>query len=281
MANIRKCKPIADKIKKHLKKEIITLSIKPKLVAIQIGKVAASEIYVTNQKKQALQLGIDYELRVFEDNTTLAQIEKEIDLINKDNSVTAVIIQKPLPEKLRFNDIILKLDPLKDAECMHPQNLGRLIGKTNEIAPCTPMAVMSVLKNENIDLYGKDVVVVGHSEIVGKPLALMLLNEFATVSVCHIGTSDRGNLKKYTSAAEILIIAVGKAGLIKGEHVKKGAIVIDVGINKVNGNICGDVDVDSVSPKALLLTPVPGGIGSLTTIMLMKNVVKLCAKQKE
>ena len=280
MATILKCKPLAEQIKTKLKEDIGIAQIKAKLVAVQVGKDLVSEIYVNNQKKQALDLGIEYELKVFPENITQEQIEQEIDKLNNDNTVTAVIVQTPVPQNLYIDDIIAKLNPLKDAESLHPLNLGKLFEKTSEIAPCTAMAVMNVLKSENIDLYGKDVVIVGHSKVVSKPLALLLLNEDATVSVCHIGTSDKNKLKDYTTRAEILIVAVGKPGLIKAEHIQEGAIVIDVGINQVDGKICGDVDSDSVITKASLLTPVPGGIGTLTTVMLMKNIIKLCQKQK-
>jgi methylenetetrahydrofolate dehydrogenase (NADP+)/methenyltetrahydrofolate cyclohydrolase len=275
MVKILQCKPIAEKIMESLREKIVSKNLSPKLVAIAIGHDPASDFYITNQKKKAEDIGISYELKRFSDDISLEKTEEEIQKINKDGDVTAVIIQTPLPKHLDINVLINKVDPKKDAEGLHPLNLGKIFTRTAKIVPCTPMAVMAIIKEEKIDLYGKDVVLIGHSQIVGKPLSVILLNENATVSICHIGTSEKGNLKDYTKKADILIVAVGKAGLINTEHIKEGAIVIDVGINYVEGKIKGDVDAVSIENKASLLTPVPGGVGTLTTSMLMKNVVKL------
>ncbi|MFA5500758.1 MAG: bifunctional 5,10-methylenetetrahydrofolate dehydrogenase/5,10-methenyltetrahydrofolate cyclohydrolase, partial [Candidatus Omnitrophota bacterium] len=165
--------------------------------------------------------------------------------------------------------------PEKDAEGMHPENLGRILLGQYKIGPCTAMAVMELLEASKIDLYGKEAVIVGHSEIVGKPLALMLLNKFATTTVCHIATGERGALADHVKRAEVLIVAVGKAGIVKGEWVKEGAVVIDVGINKVADKIVGDVEFEEASARAAFITPVPGGVGPLTTTILMRNVVEL------
>jgi methylenetetrahydrofolate dehydrogenase (NADP+)/methenyltetrahydrofolate cyclohydrolase len=157
---------------------------------------------------------------------------------------------------------------------MHPQNIGNIVFGKYSIGPCTAMAVMELLASTGVKLYGKEAVVIGHSEIVGKPLALMLLNNFATTTVCHIATSQRGSLAEHVQRAEVLIVAVGKAGLIKGDWVRSGAIIIDVGINKVNGKIVGDVESARASARASYMTPVPGGVGPLTTMMLMRNTIE-------
>jgi len=163
---------------------------------------------------------------------------------------------------------------------MHPANIGKIVfGKAN-ILPCTPAAIMELLKEVGVDLYGKEVVIVGHSEIVGKPLALLLLEKFATVTVCHIGTSKAGKLEEHVSKAEVLIVAVGKAGIIKGEWIKEGAIVIDVGINRVGDKIVGDVEFETAEKRASYITPVPGGVGPLTVTMLMRNVVEAAKLQQ-
>jgi methylenetetrahydrofolate dehydrogenase (NADP+)/methenyltetrahydrofolate cyclohydrolase len=163
---------------------------------------------------------------------------------------------------------------------MHPQNIGNIIFGRSKILPCTPAAVMELLNASGVDLYSKEVVVVGHSEIVGKPLALLLLDKFATVTVCHIGTSKAGKLQEHVAKAEVLIVAVGKAGLIKGEWVKEGAVVIDVGINRVADKIVGDVEFEAAEKRASYITPVPGGVGPLTVTMLMRNLVEAAKLQQ-
>jgi methylenetetrahydrofolate dehydrogenase (NADP+)/methenyltetrahydrofolate cyclohydrolase len=165
--------------------------------------------------------------------------------------------------------------PAKDAEGMHPANLGKIVLGQYRIGPCTAMAVMELLESTKMNLYGKEAVIVGHSEIVGKPLSLMLLNKFATTTVCHIATGERGVLADHVKRAEVLIVAVGKAGIVKGEWIKKDAIVIDVGINRAGDKILGDVEFDPAAERASYITPVPGGVGPITTTILMRNVVEL------
>jgi methylenetetrahydrofolate dehydrogenase (NADP+)/methenyltetrahydrofolate cyclohydrolase len=191
-----------------------------------------------------------------------------------------MIIQMPLPQQIDYKKISQFILPEKDAEGMHPANIGKIVFGKARILPCTPAAVMELLNSTGIDLYGKEAVVVGHSEIVGKPLCLLLLEKFATVTVCHIGTSKAGKLEEHVRKAEILIVAVGKAGLIKGEWVKDGAIVIDVGINRVADKIVGDVEFEGAEKHASYITPVPGGVGPLTVTMLMRNLVEAARLQK-
>ena len=270
-----KGKPIADKIKEDLKGQIAFFKKKPKLLALQIGENQASQVYTRNQMKQAELLGIEYELKALGATTSQSDAEALIRDLNKTGDITAVIIQLPVPKQINPKMLVNLIDPMKDAEGMHPANLGKILLGSYSIGPCTAMAVMELLQASGTELYGKEAVCVGHSEIVGKPLSLMLLNKFATTSVCHIATGERGMLAEYVKRAEVLIVAVGKAGIVKGEWIKDGAIVIDVGINMVEGKLVGDVEFETASKHASFITPVPGGVGPLTTTILMRNVVEL------
>lgn len=272
-------KPIADKIKEELKKELESLKSKykktPKLAAIQIGENPSSAVYIKSQKKTAESLGIEYELKTLPESVSQAEAESLIKNLNDDDAVTGIIIQLPVPKNIDAKRLVNLITPEKDAEGMHPQNLGKILLGSYRIGPCTAMAVMKLLESTKVNLYGKEAVVVGHSEIVGKPLALILLNKFATTTVCHIATGERGILADHVKRAEVLVVAVGKAGLIKGDWIKEGAIVIDVGINKVGDKIVGDVEFEGASQQASYITPVPGGVGPLTTTILMRNTVEL------
>ena len=278
-ATLLEGKPIAEKIKAEIASEVALLKAKhgraPKLVAIQIGENASSAIYVANQKKAAEALGIAYELKTLAAGASQAEIEALIKSLNADAAVSAIILQLPVPKGIDAQKLVTAISPDKDAEGMHPQNAGKILSGKYSIGPCTAMAVMELLDASGVKLYGKEAVIVGHSEIVGKPLALMLLNKFVTTTICHIATGERGVLPEHVKRAEILIVAVGKAGIIKGEWIKDGAIVIDVGINRVGDKIVGDVEFNGASKRASLITPVPGGVGTITTTMLMKNVVQL------
>ena len=272
-------KAIAEKIKAVIKEEIDSLKSKhgraPKLVALQLGENASSAVYVKAQKKAAENLGIEYELKILPASITQAEAEGLVEGLNKDKNTTAIILQLPVPKGVDAKKLVKLIAPEKDAEGMHPENLGRILLGQYKIGPCTAMAVMELLEASKIDLYGKEAVIVGHSEIVGKPLALMLLNKFATTTVCHIATGERGVLADHVKRAEVLVVAVGKAGIVKGEWVKEGAVVIDVGINRIADKIVGDVEFEGASARAAFITPVPGGVGPLTTTILMRNVVEL------
>lgn len=277
-ANLLQGAPIANAIKEGLKKEIELLTAKynkaPKLVSVQVGDNAASSVYVRSQQKAATALGINYELKTLPQDIKPSDMCKTVESLNGDSSVNGIIVQLPLPKQIDSKEVSCCIDPIKDAEGMHPENLGRIIRNEKRMWPCTPQAVMELLKATNVKLYGKEAVVVGHSEIVGKPLSLMLLNEFVTTTVCHIATGERGLLPEHVKRAEILIVAVGRAGIVKGEWVKEGAIVIDVGINKVGDKIVGDVEFEEAKMRASFITPVPGGVGPLTVTMLMRNAVE-------
>ncbi|MEI6631463.1 MAG: bifunctional 5,10-methylenetetrahydrofolate dehydrogenase/5,10-methenyltetrahydrofolate cyclohydrolase [bacterium] len=273
MAKLLEGKPIAERIKEDIKQQVASFGRPIVLASVQVGENAGAEAYARSQKKAAEGLGIEYRFQKLPQDTTEEALIAFIQGLNSDKSVNGMIIQMPLPSQIDYKKISQFILPQKDAEGMHPANIGKIVFGKAAILPCTAAAVMELLKESGVDLYGKEVVVVGHSEIVGKPLALLLLEKFATTTVCHIGTSKAGKLEEHVRAAEILVVAVGKAGLIKGEWIKEEAIVIDVGINRVAEKIVGDVEFEEAQKRASMITPVPGGVGPLTVTMLMRNVV--------
>jgi len=284
-AKLLEGKSVALKIKENIKLEIELLKSKygagPKLVSVYVGENPASEIYIKSQEKTAKGLGITYELKKIDAGITQGDFIKIIDSLNKDKSTHGIIVQMPLPQHIDAKLISRYIAPLKDIEAVHPENMGEIVFGKAKILPCTAAACMELLNSiDSLELYGKEAVVVGHSEIVGKPLALLLLNKFVTTTVCHIATGQRGTLPEFVKKAEILIVAVGKAGLVKGGWIKEGAIVIDVGINRVEGKIVGDVEFDKAFEKASYITPVPGGVGPLTVTILMRNVVEAFKQQQ-
>lgn len=278
-AKLLEGKVIAEGLKAAIKSEVEKLKAKngkaPKLAALQIGENASSAVYVKAQKKVAEALGIGYELKIAPDTISDTGCQKLVKDMNMDANITAIILQLPVPKGIDAKKLVNLIAPEKDAEGMHPENLGKILLGQYKIGPCTAMAVMELLESTKVNLYGKEAVIVGHSEIVGKPLSLMLLNKFATTTVCHIGTGERGVLPDHVKRAEVLVVAVGKAGIVKGDWIKEGAIVVDVGINRVGDKIVGDVEFDAASRKAAYITPVPGGVGPITTTILMRNVVEL------
>lgn len=276
MGEIIDGKEIAKKIKEEVKKEVENLkteNIFPKLVAVSAGENPASRVYIKQQQKNCEKVGIAYELKQLEDNIDEEKLISFIEQLNQDESVTGIILQLPLPPGIDVRKVQSKISPLKDVEGVNPANMGWIVYGRPFLAPCTALAVKEIVDYTGVDLYGKEVVMVGHSDIVGKPVALLLVDKFATVSICHIGTSDKGMLETHVKRAEILIVAVGKANLIPGDWVKEGAIVIDVGINRVGDKIVGDVEFEKAKEKASLITPVPGGVGSVTTAILLRNTV--------
>ncbi|UCB57757.1 MAG: bifunctional 5,10-methylenetetrahydrofolate dehydrogenase/5,10-methenyltetrahydrofolate cyclohydrolase [Candidatus Omnitrophota bacterium] len=284
-AQLLEGRTIAGKIKEDLKKEIEALSKSkgavPRLVSIQAGENAASAVYIKSQKKNAENLGIEYMLETLDSNITQDSLLDLIEGLNKDKGVSGIIVQLPLPKGIDHRVVMSAISPEKDAEGMHPENLGRVLLGDATLAPCTASAAMELIKSAGVKLYGKEATIVGHSEIVGKPLSMLLLNKFVTTCVCHIATGERGLLPEHVKHAEILVVAVGKAGLVKGDWIKQGAVVIDVGINRVGDKIVGDVEFDAAKERASFITPVPGGVGPLTVTMLMKNVVAAFKMQHE
>ena len=276
-AKLLEGKTIAGKIKEELKKEVESLKKEhgssPKLVSIQVGENAASAVYIKSQIKTAENLGIEYELKTLSSSATQDGLIKEVEALNGNKDVSGIIVQLPLPKGIDHRRVMSAIAPEKDAEGMHPENLGHVLLGDAKLAPCTARAAMELIESTGVKLYGKEAVIVGHSEIVGKPLSMLLLNKFVTTTVCHIATGERGVLPEHVKKAEILVVAVGKAGLVKGDWIKEGAIVIDVGINRVGDKLVGDVEFEKAKERAVYITPVPGGIGPLTVTMLMRNVV--------
>ncbi len=276
-AQLLEGKVIAGQIKEALRQEIEALKQKtktsPRLVSIQVGENPASAVYIKSQQKNAENLGIEYVLETLEVHQPQEDLLALIDGLNQDETVSGIIVQLPLPKGMDHRLVMRSISPKKDAEGMHPENLGRVLLGDAVLAPCTAQAAMELITSTGVDLYGKEAVVVGHSEIVGKPLSLLLLNKFVTTTVCHIATGERGALPEHVKRAEILVVAVGKAELVKGDWIKEGAIVIDVGINRVEGKLVGDVEFDTAKDKAGFITPVPGGVGPLTVTILMRNVI--------
>lgn len=278
MAIIIDGKAVAEKICKNLKQKISQLQKKPHLVVIQVGNNAASNIYVNLKKKKAEEIGIKSTVLKFEENIVEDDLINEIDKLNSNKEVHAILVQLPLPKNICTDNIIKAISPIKDVDGFTAQNSGDLLNGINPNAyPCTPKGIMKLLDEYNIDVSGKHAVIVGRSNIVGKPVALMLLNKNATITICH---SQTKNLKEITLQADILISAVGKKIIFK-DMIKQGAVVIDVGIFKdENGKTTGDVDFENVKEIAGYITPVPKGVGPMTIASLMENTLELYKKQQ-
>lgn len=269
-------KSIAGEMKEELRKEVEILKksgIPIKLAAVQVGENEASAVYTKAQKRNCEKLGIDYELKTLDGGLSQEEVIERIHELNGNRETTGIILQLPLPKGIDPVEVQSAIGIEKDVEGVNPANLGLITYGRPKLLPCTAAAVVKLIESTGTELYGKEVVMVGHSDIVGKPAALLLVNKFATVSICHIATGERDLLPEHVRRAEILIVAVGKANLIKGEWIKDGAIVIDVGINRVEGKILGDVEFEEAKKKAGWITPVPGGVGPVTTAWLLKNTV--------
>lgn len=275
MAEILNGKEVSQKIKEGLKKEVEELkqnSIFPKLAVIMVGEDPSSKIYVRNKSIACMEVGIDYEEYLLNDNTTMDELLGLIDKLNKDDSVNGILLQSPIPRGLDINEAFKAIDPKKDVDGFNPCNVGKLCLGQDSLVSCTPYGIIKLLEEYGIEIEGKDAVVVGRSNIVGKPMMQCLLNKNATVTICHSKTIK---LERATKKADILVVAVGKPKFITKDMVKEGAIVVDVGINRgKDGKLCGDVDYDEVSEIASYITPVPGGVGPMTIAMLMNNIVK-------
>lgn len=278
-------KPLAEKIKAEVIKdveELKTKSVVPSLVAIQVGQNDASRVYTNAQRKNAETCGIKYELQELPADTTQEQLLKHIAGLNADPNVTGIILQMPLPPHIDAKVCQWSIAYEKDVEGVTPTNMGLVSFGKPRLTPCTALGAYELIKSTGVDIYGKEVVVVGHSDIVGKPAALLLLNEFGTVTICHIATGQRGMTESHVRRAEILVVAVGVPHLIKGEWIKEGAIVVDIGINATkDGKIVGDVETEVAAERASWITPVPGGAGTATTAILMKNTVEAAKWQLE
>ena len=277
LAHLLEGKPLAEKLKIDLQGQVAALrkkvSVPLALASIQIEDNSAAQLYTSAQKRVAQELGITYQPHLLPKAISEKKLCEFIEGLNRDTSVHGIIVQLPVPKHIDYTRVVGCIAVNKDVEGMHPANIGKIVLGQANIIPCTAAAVMELLAATGLSLYGKEVVIVGHSQIVGKPLSLLLLEKLATVTVCHIATSHAGHLEEHVKKAEVLIVAVGKHQLIKGKDIKKDAVVIDVGINRVEGKIVGDVEFDAAAARASWITPVPGGVGPLTVVMLMRNLI--------
>ena len=280
MAKIIDGKEISAFVKGRIAKQVAELKANGReicLAVIIVGEDSASKVYVANKEKACEALGIKSIKYALPETTTNDELLDLIHKLNSDNTVNGILCQLPLPRHLDEKLIIENIAPQKDVDAFHPVNVGRIMIGDYDFLPCTPAGVMEMLKYENIDVTGKECVVLGRSNIVGKPMAMLLLHSNATVTVCHSKTK---NLKEICRRADVLVVAIGKAKFVTADMVKPGAVVIDVGMDRdENGKLCGDVDFASVSQVASAITPVPGGVGPMTIAMLMQNTLIAAEKQ--
>ncbi len=272
MAKIIDGKRISAEVKDECKERVKREQLDITLAVIQVGNDPASTVYVGNKKKACEYIGIHSLAYELPEKTSEKELLELVEKLNKDDEVHGILVQLPLPEHIDEDKVIRKISPKKDVDGFHPQSVGALsIGQAGFVS-CTPAGIVQLLKRSGVETEGKECVIVGRSNIVGKPMALLMLRENATVTVCHSRTK---NLKEVTKRADILIVAIGKPKFITAAYVKEGAVVVDVGIHRnENNKLCGDVDFDSVAPLASAITPVPGGVGPMTIAMLMNNCVE-------
>lgn len=277
-AQIVEGKVIAEGVYAELKREIPQLILqagrRPVLVSVYVGSHPAIEVYIRSQNRIARALGIEYRWYHLPDTAEEREVLRRLDQLNHDPEVSGVILQLPLPPHLRRSILVNAIDPLKDVDGTHPENVGAALIGEMRVGSCTALAVMRMLDATGIDMEAKEAVIVGHSELVGKPVSLMLLDRLATVTISHIATARRGLLADHVRRAEILVVAVGSPEVIKGEWIRPGAAVIDVGISQVGPRVVGDVEFAAAKERAAFITPVPGGVGPVTVSMLMQNTVK-------
>lgn len=275
MATIINGKELAAKVRSNLKTEVEDLKkqgINPKLAVIMVGNDSASAVYVRNKSKACDEIGIAFEEFLLKEETTREELLGLIEELNKRDDVHGILLQSPIPKHLDIREAFNAIDYRKDVDGFHPVNVGKLAIGEDSFVSCTPAGVMKMLEEYGIEIQGKNAVVIGRSNIVGKPLAQLLLNANATVTTCHSKTQ---NIEEIASRADILVAALGRAKFVTGNMVKEGAVVIDVGINRnEEGKLVGDVNFEEVEPKASYITPVPGGVGPMTIAMLMTNVVR-------
>jgi methylenetetrahydrofolate dehydrogenase (NADP+)/methenyltetrahydrofolate cyclohydrolase len=283
-------KKLAQGIKDDVKARVATLKElgwAPRLISIDVGDSAAVSLYIKNQQRAAGTVGIEFEHHHYPGNITARELRAAIQALNVDPRVTGILLQRPVPPSLDLEELENTIHPSKDVEGMSSLNIGNIVYGDSSLGPCTSLASVELLKSTGLNLRGLEVVVVGHSEIVGKPVALLLVEDLATVTICHHGTQ---NLTYHTRQADALIVAVGKPGLITADMVKPGAAVIDIGINQIEvtlpdgsrgTKVVGDVDFESVKQVAGWITPVPGGVGPMTVAMLLRNTVVATERQKQ
>lgn len=282
MTKILDGKALSQRIKNQLKEQVDSLkndNIYPGLAVVIVGDDPASRVYVNSKKKACAEIGIKSEEYALPAETTEEQLLELVQKLNNKPDISGILVQLPLPKHINEETIINAIDPSKDVDAFHPMNVGKIMIGNFDFLPCTPAGVMELINETGIDVAGKECVVVGRSNIVGKPQAMLLLHKHGTVTICHSRTK---NLAAVTKRADILVVAVGIAEFIKGDMIKPGAVVIDVGMNRLeNKKLVGDVHFESASKVASAITPVPGGVGPMTIAMLMKNTVKSAIIQSE
>ena len=282
MAVIIDGKELAKKIRANLKiecEELKKKNINSKLAVIMVGEDPASKVYVRNKSRACEDVGIKYEEYLLDSKITQKELIELIEKLNNDKTINGILLQSPIPSNLDINEAFRTISPEKDVDGFNPVNVGKLVLNQDTFVSCTPYGIMKMFEEYDIDLTGKNVVILGRSNIVGKPLIHCCLNKNATVTSCHSKTQ---NIAQKAKEADVLISAIGKANFVTADMVKDGAVVIDVGINRLdNGKITGDVDFESVKEKASYITPVPGGVGPMTIAMLMNNVIKATRRQNE
>jgi methylenetetrahydrofolate dehydrogenase (NADP+)/methenyltetrahydrofolate cyclohydrolase len=276
-ADIIDGKKIASAVEQEVREALGKLRFKPGLVAVRVGNDPASEVYVRNKARKAKELGLAGAEIVFDGAMHEHELLAEIDTLNNDDNIDGILVQLPLPAQIDSKKVIDAIDPAKDVDGFHPINVGLLHLGRPVLVPCTPAGVMRLIASTGVDIAGKRAVVIGRSDIVGKPVAALLLRENATVTICHSRTRD---LPDVVREADIVVAAIGKPRFVTAEMVQRGAIVIDVGINRVDGKLAGDVDFERVREVASWITPVPGGVGPMTIAMLMKNTVIAAGRRR-
>ena len=279
MAKIIDGKAVSAAVKEQVRDEIARDGIKAGLAVVIVGNDPASRVYVNNKKKACEFCGIQSFEYALPEETTMEQLLELIDTLNGDENVNGILVQLPLPKQLDEKEVIARISPEKDVDAFHEQNVGKIMIGNYSFLPCTPSGCMDLIHSTGVEVSGKECVVIGRSNIVGKPMAMLLLHENGTVTICHSRTK---NLAEVCSRADILVAAVGKPNFVTADMVKEGAVVIDVGINRLpNGKLCGDVKFDEVSEKAGWITPVPGGVGPMTIATLMKNTLTAAKLQQK
>ena len=279
MAKIIDGKAVSAAVKEQVRDEIARDGIKAGLAVVIVGNDPASRVYVNNKKKACEFCGIQSFEYALPEETTMEQLLELIDTLNGDENVNGILVQLPLPKQLDEKEVIARISPEKDVDAFHEQNVGKIMIGNYSFLPCTPSGCMDLIHSTGVEISGKECVVIGRSNIVGKPMAMLLLHENGTVTICHSRTK---NLADVCSRADILVAAVGKPNFVTADMVKEGAVVIDVGINRLpDGKLCGDVKFDEVSEKAGWITPVPGGVGPMTIATLMKNTLTAAKLQQK
>ena len=282
MAKILSGKIVSARVKDELKKEVEELSQRGKqtgLAVVLVGDDSASKVYVINKEKACEEVGIYSEVHRLSENTSEEELLKLINELNENDKIDGILVQLPLPKHLDDKVIIDNIKPEKDVDAFHPSNVGKIMIGDYDFLPCTPAGIMELIHESGVEVDGKTCVVIGRSNIVGKPMSMLLLHENGTVTTCHSHTK---NLAEVTKSADILVAAVGIPKFVKADMVKPGAVVIDVGMDRdENGKLCGDVDFNEVEPVAGAITPVPGGVGPMTIAMLMRNTVTASKKKLE